>query len=193
MSGDRIKSFGALTDSGCTEVKRSRMLRRFGLVHSPILVVCLLSFLPTSRPVMTGDITELILRAERTPTPPGFKANPKRAKRNQAGELIGLNLDYVVLKPGDMEVIAKCKKLESLWLSRTNVTDKHLKWLVGMTNLKYLRLNHTTIGDAGLKYIGQIKSLKSVCLGKVNATPKAITQLLLKRPRLSVGYIRRKS
>jgi hypothetical protein len=154
-----------------------------------VLVVCCL--LSGSGSLSAGDIDALVTRAENTPRK-NEDRQPPRCKRNQAGEIVALNLDSVELKPGDVADVAKCARLESLSLIGTNVTDDQLKLLVGLKNLQSLRLNQTAVGDAGLKHVGQIKSLKYVCLGGVDATPEGVKQLKSDLPGLQLGYSRRK-
>jgi hypothetical protein len=153
-----------------------------------MLAMCgLLAF---SGSLSAGDIAALVTRAENTPRK-NEKSQPPRCKRDQAGEIIALNLDSVELKPGDIADVAKCGKLESLSLGGTNVTDDQLKLLVELKNLRSLRLNQTAVGDAGLKHIGQMKSLRYLCLGGVVATPEGVKQLKRDLSDLQLGYSRR--
>jgi hypothetical protein len=153
-----------------------------------VLAVCCL--LASSGGLSAGDIADLVARADRT-TRPNEDKQPPRCKRDPAGEIIDLNLDSVALKPGDIADVAKRDKLEPLSLIATNVTDDQLKLLVGLKNLRSLRLNQTAVSDAGLKHLGQLKSLKYVCLGGVDATPEGVKQLKSDLLGLQLGYYRR--
>ena len=153
-----------------------------------VLAVC--GLLALSGSLSAGDVAALVTRAENTPRK-NEESQPPRCVRDQAGEVVALNLDAVVLKPGDVADVATCGKLELLSLIGTNVTDDQLKLLVGLKNLRSLRLNQTAVTDAGLKHLGQMKSLKYLCLGGVDATPEGVKQLKRDLPGLQLGYSRR--
>lgn len=156
----------------------------------PRFCVGLAATLLLTQPAL-ADITDLVARANQTSRPARQEKQP-RVKFNDSGEVIGLNLDYVVLLPGDLEEVAKCHHLESLSLAATSVTDDQLKLLVDLKSLKFLVLNHTGIGDDGLKHLGKITTLRSACLLEVNATRDGVNQLKRDLPRLSLGYQEKK-
>ena len=153
-----------------------------------MLAFCALLALAGS--LSASDIDALVTRAEKTPRA-NERGQPPRCRRDQAGEIVALNLDSLELTPGDIAAVAKCGKLESLSLIGTSVTDDQLKPLVELKNLRSLRLNQTAVGDAGLKHVARITSLRYLCIGGVDATPEGVKQLKRDLPGLQLGYVRR--
>ncbi|MCH7728941.1 MAG: HEAT repeat domain-containing protein, partial [Planctomycetes bacterium] len=68
-------------------------------------------------------------------------------------------------------------RLETLFLSSTNVTDAGLKCLQGLSRLETLDLSHTKVTDAGLKHLYPLKRLKYVGLMGTAITRKGAMSL----------------
>ncbi len=87
-----------------------------------------------------------------------------------------LKLDQSNIDGSGLALVNKPALLE-LSLRDTKVTDKNLKNLVGMNNLKILIIGSDSVSDEGLKYIGSLKSLINLSLKSNKITKKGVKHL----------------
>lgn len=89
---------------------------------------------------------------------------------------------------GDKELVraARRKDLVAILASETSVTNAGLKNLIGLGDLKILRLRGTTISDEGLKSLELVGSLESLDLRETKVTPGGVEQLRKKLPSLKI-------
>ena len=69
------------------------------------------------------------------------------------------------------------RRLESLWLGRTEITDAGLRHLKGLPALHYLNLNHTDITDAGLEHLEALTCLRCLVVGNTHVTDEGVKKL----------------
>lgn len=67
------------------------------------------------------------------------------------------------------------KKLASLGLHHTSITNDGLPWLTALPNLKHLNLSATAVSDAGLEALKPIKSLRDLVV------PNVVTDAAIER------------
>ena len=97
-------------------------------------------------------------------------------RRNNAGETVTLRLESWATNKS-LRAISNLDKLETLSLSRTNVTDAGLVHLKGLTELTYLGLNRTQITDAGLVHLKELTSLETLSLYNTQVTDAGLVHL----------------
>jgi hypothetical protein len=85
-----------------------------------------------------------------------------------------------------LERLGDAKNLEVLRLDGTSVTDAGLKHLHGFSKLKNLMLSGTSVTDAGLEHLGDLKTLVMLDLIGTKCTPQGIEMLKKSLPLLSV-------
>jgi hypothetical protein len=79
-------------------------------------------------------------------------------------------------------LLARFKHLESLWVS-AKLTDKDIKHVGGLTNLRSLRLTHNQITDAGVKQLVGLRELRTLDLSQTAVTD-ACLQHVARLPKL---------
>ena len=81
------------------------------------------------------------------------------------------------------------RQLTRLILDDTKITDRALKSIQGMTNLKYLSLLGTTITDDGLKQLSAYPNpIKTLRLSNTNVTPTGVATLQKALPNCKIEY-----
>jgi Leucine-rich repeat (LRR) protein len=76
---------------------------------------------------------------------------------------------------------------ESLDLKGTQVSDRGLTHLRGLTKLDYLDLDGTQVTDAGLEYLKDLTALDRVFLRKTRVTDDGTKKVKQARPSLEVS------
>jgi hypothetical protein len=153
------------------------------------LYVCLCAILPGAN---DASLDAFLVRVEATTWPTETKKAPARIERDAAGRIIGLRLDGVQLRSGDIDQIGRLTHLDRLSLNRTAINDHDLVQLATLRNLRALTLNQTSIGDPGIEALVEFPKLRTLCLGGVKASPEAVKALKAKRKGLQLGYVQAK-
>ena len=150
------------------------------------MALALSLLLLTANPPSARELANFIAGIEGTP----YIVNGKPIARveKEAGDVVWLRLDGMQLAPDDFRLLGALKALRRLSLARTNVTDKDLVYLRGLTRLEGIVLNQTEVTDRAIDELLQVKSLRSACLGQVRITPAAVGRLKEQFPKLSLGY-----
>jgi hypothetical protein len=120
-----------------------------------------------------------------------------RIERDANGNVRTLRLNEMQLSADEFAAIGRIKTLRVLVLFRTNASDENLRQLRGLPHLEGLNLSSTEITDAAVDEIIKFKTLRSLCLGNVAVTPKAVARLkehfrTQEKRGLSLGYYQRK-
>jgi hypothetical protein len=87
-----------------------------------------------------------------------------------------------------MRVVGGLTELRVLGLGQTKITDAGLAQLRGLTKLKILRLNGTRVTDGGLKYLSGLPSLRELDLNKTAVTAAGIRALKKALPGVSIDH-----
>ena len=147
--------------------------------------VCLCAILPAAN---DASLDAFLVRVEATAWPTETKKAPARIERDADGRIVGLRLDGVQLRSGDIDQIGRLTHLDRLSLNRTAINDHDLVKLATLRNLRALTLNQTSIGDSGIEALVEFPKLRTLCLGGVKASPEAVSALKAKRKGLQLGY-----
>jgi hypothetical protein len=153
------------------------------------LYVCLCAILTAGS---DASLDAFLVRVEATAWPTAVRKVPPRIERDDEGTIVGLRLDGVKLRPGDIQVISTLTHLVRLSLNRTAVKDEELKQLATLRSLRSLTLNNTSIGDRGIEALAEFPNLRWLCLGGVEASPQSVRALKDKRGELQLGYFQSK-
>jgi hypothetical protein len=97
-----------------------------------------------------------------------------------------LRLDGTRITDRGLRLIQGLEGLETLGLSDTDITDKGMKALRKLPKLRILDLSSTSISNDGLAELGAIGSLRELYLFKVNATLQGVNRLKQANPLLKV-------
>lgn len=143
----------------------------------------------TANPPGGDELANFVAGLERSPIIVNGKPDPRVAK--EEGNIVWLRLDGMQLSPDDFRLLGKIPTLRRLSLYRTNVTDKDLAQLRGLTKLEGLVLTNTEVTDQAIDELNRLPALRSCCLGNVLITPAGINKLKEQFPRLSLGYYQR--
>ena len=81
---------------------------------------------------------------------------------------------------------ADLKKVTSLSLVRTQITDAGLKEVAKLQKLQRLYLANTKITDAGLKEVAKLQKLKSLYVGNTQITEAGVAELKKALPNCSI-------
>ncbi len=101
----------------------------------------------------------------------GIAQSGATSKRVESLTMVAANAQSKI--PEAMPHIANLGALKHLDLSRTNVTDDHLKTVGKLPSLTSLGLNETGITDGGVMHLGNLK-LQSLHLAKTKITGKSM-------------------
>ena len=82
-------------------------------------------------------------------------------------------------KPGDvcMKHLAGLTGLKQLRLNSTTITYRGLRHVVGLQSLNYLQISSTRLGDRALPYVAKLKQLKTLVLGGSKVTDDGLRHL----------------
>jgi hypothetical protein len=93
-------------------------------------------------------------------------------------EIASLGLENTVIAESDWRNIAKFRKLESLLLGRSNITDEGVKYLSQLPELDELSMGDTKgITDAAIPFISKLPKLTNLKLGSTNITDQGLRAL----------------
>ena len=125
--------------------------------------------------------------------------NSKRIYRRDDGTIRMLRLHEMQLSDREFQSLATMPELEVIDFSKTNIRNQHLAHYVRMPSIINLKLSSTAITDAGIKFLQRYPGLRSLCMGRVNVTQRAVDNLKsahqarFARPRpINIGYSRPK-
>ncbi len=83
-------------------------------------------------------------------------------------------VDYVKVKPADLECLQRIPTLKRLFLGETlGIDDSVLEYLQHATELEELNLDHATMTDSGMSNLMNLRSLKSLSLLRTQVSPRA--------------------
>ena len=104
------------------------------------------------------------------------------------GNVIEMDLTAKPVGNGDLAAIARHLHLQTLWLTKTGVTDAGLADLQPLRQLRVLGLARTGITDAGLKHLAAIKSLREIWIYPTKVSEDAVDDLKTALPGVRVIY-----
>ena len=104
------------------------------------------------------------------------------------GNVIEMDLTAKPVGNGDLAAIARHLHLQTLWLTKTGVTDAGLADLQPLRQLRVLGLARTGITDAGLKHLAAIKSLREIWIYPTKVSENAVDDLKTALPGVRVIY-----
>jgi len=151
------------------------------------LPLLLLSINPPSR----NELASFIAGVEKTPDV--VNGQPLTRVAREEGQIVWVRLDGMTLAPDDFRLLGSIPTLRRLSFYRTNVTDKDLAHLRGLTKLEGIVLTNTEVTDKAIDELNHLPALRSCCLGNVQITPAGIEKLKEQFPKLSLGYSQRKN
>jgi len=152
--------------------------------------VLIWAVLLAASPQQRDELANFIGGIERTPLL--INGRPHERVQRDAGEVVSLSLDGMRLAADDFRLIGSLPSLRRLSLLRSNVTDKDLAQLRGLTKLEGIVLTNTEVSDKAIDELARLPALRSCCLGNVRITPAGIEKLKTHFPKLSLGYSERK-
>ncbi len=88
-----------------------------------------------------------------------------------------INLWETAITDSGMSVLVQLDSLQDLTIGKTRVTDDGLRTIDRLTNLRSLNLAALSIGKSGLSQVGRLRHLETLLLGGVQANDDAIGQL----------------
>ena len=101
-----------------------------------------------------------------------------KIRRNEAGEIVEIDLKNRRTKDEDVPMIVTAPQLEKLALWGSGITDAAIDSLLGSQSLVQIDLENTRITDAGLAKLATLPKLKSVDLRRATRiTNKGISAL----------------
>ena len=109
-------------------------------------------------------------------------------KTDPKGNVIEMDLTAKPVGNGDLAAIARHPHLQTLWLTKTGVTDAGLADLQPLRQLRVLGLARTGITDAGLKHLAAIKSLREIWIYPTKVSEGAVNNLKTVLPGVRVIY-----
>lgn len=143
----------------------------------------------TANPPAADELANFVAGLERSPLVIGGK--PVARVEKEEGRVVRLQLDRMQLTADDFRLIGSIATLRRLSLIGTNVADKDLIHLRGLTGLEGVNLTNTEVTDKAIEELCRLPALRSCCLGNVLITPAAVGKLKAQFPELSLGYYRR--
>ncbi|MDG1302477.1 MAG: hypothetical protein P8R37_12915 [Opitutae bacterium] len=108
--------------------------------------------------------------------------------RGFGNKLTWLDCSELELPQGFFQQLHECSKLQRLHLDATDVTDRQVDALSGLTELSYLNLYNTQISDAGLESLHTSISLRKIYLTQTQVSANGIAELKKALPELEVVY-----
>jgi Leucine-rich repeat (LRR) protein len=78
---------------------------------------------------------------------------------------------------GIMVAVGRLERLEELILTGSDVTDRGLRHLQGLSRLRLLELSNTQVCDAGLSYVRDLVSLETLDLSETRITDDGLREL----------------
>ena len=109
-------------------------------------------------------------------------------KTDPNGNVIEMDLTAKPVGNGDLAAIARHPHLQTLWLTKTGVTDAGLADLQPLRQLRVLGLARTGITAAGLKHLAAIKSLREIWIYPTKVSEEAVDDLKVALPGVRVIY-----
>lgn len=79
-----------------------------------------------------------------------------------------LHLSQTNLKDASLEWILQCKKLKKIWLDETKITSKSIPKISTLTNLEWLRLNQMSFNGVDIQPLSALKKLKFLELANIS-------------------------
>jgi hypothetical protein len=111
-----------------------------------------------------------------------------KVELNSEGGIRGIILTYLRADDSTMQVVKSCDDLEFLKVEQTQVTDRGIECLVGMTRLQSVSLYNTSIGDRGLRFLSEVESIRELGLNATKVTDAGVSHLA-KLPNLERPFL----
>jgi hypothetical protein len=87
-----------------------------------------------------------------------------------------------------MRDLAKVGTLKSLWIDRTAVGDRGMRYFANHPTLRWVKADSSQLTDASIPTFMKMPALQSLNLRKTKVTPGAVDRLKAARPKLRVSY-----
>jgi hypothetical protein len=100
--------------------------------------------------------------------------------------LESLNLNNTQITDLALKHVGDVTSLRSLYLDETNVTNEGLAHLIRLRQLETLYLRDTRISDDGLEYLEQLADLQELDIEDTSVTDKGVARLQQKLPNCNV-------
>lgn len=121
-----------------------------------------------------------------------FLNNPKFSDKDASliaiapNQTLWLKLSKTQISDGSIEFILKLPNLTRLHLENTKITDNAMNSISVLHNLEYLNLIGTNITDASVQHLSKLKNLKKLYLWKTKVTLSGVETLKKVLPNLVV-------
>jgi Leucine-rich repeat (LRR) protein len=121
-----------------------------------------------------------------------FLNNPKFSDKDASliaiapAQTLWLKLSKTQISDSSIEFILKLPNLTRLHLENTKITDNAINSISILQNLEYLNLIGTNITDASIQNLSKLKNLKKLYLWKTKVTLSGVEILKKALPNLSV-------
>ena len=103
-----------------------------------------------------------------------------------ARSLVWLDLSGTAISDRGVRVLGELHQLRRLNLAGTSVSAEGLRSLASLVHLESLNLHGTAVGDSGLVSLAGLPALRKLHLWGTPVTPEAVTRLRARCPRLKV-------
>jgi hypothetical protein len=139
---------------------------------------------------------DLVTRAETTELRSSDGKLFHRVERDSAGNVTGLHLNDMKLSPKDVAELGTLSELRRIVLFRTNFRNEDMAKLSDCKKIESLNLTSTQVTDDAIDAVTKFTNLKYLCLGDVDVSPEAIAKLKAtfdaRAQVVKMGYSRRK-
>lgn len=98
----------------------------------------------------------------------------KQVEDNPDAESIDFR--YIDLSDEAMQHVAKLRRLKTLNIPYTQVSDDGLRYITNLP-IEHLNLLETSVTDRGMKYIGQMRELRQLCLLSTHVSDAGLNEL----------------
>ncbi len=115
------------------------------------------------------DMAEIVARAE--------ELDVCRIERNEAGDVIRLNLSEMDINSDDLQGIKSLELLQVLELTHTEINDQAISYIVMLPNLVTLELSHTQISDVSLRALSHCERLTEIGVSNSQLTRESVEEL----------------
>ncbi len=175
----------SITGTALSYLKGAKDLEKLWLDCTDITDADLHALSALSR-LSTLGISRTRVKGQLVPIPEGVKAislsgTPLEKLTLVSGvsraALVELRLDDTCATDAMLEDVEKCPNLESLWLDRTQVTDRGLVRVGKLRKLIMLSLDDLEITDAGIEAIRPLSELRWLMLSGTKITDKGFVAL----------------
>ena len=148
-----------------------------------LLLVCVLLLT-----INSGRAASLVARAEATELRTSGGSILSRVERDDQGNITSLRLNDMQLSQEDFEELGRLDHLRRLVLYRSKFSGRDVAGLERCKSLEHLNLTSTEVTDDVIDAVLKLKKLRTLCLGDVNITSSAVERLKdLNRERDKIG------